>query len=186
DAKDVTQAFFAKLLEKHYLRDVHRDRGRFRSFLLVSFRHFIANERNRARAQKRGGGKHPVSFEAQSAETMYSLEPAHDTTPERIFERGWAVTLLEQTIKRLRKEHVETDRLLLFEELKGVLTGDANATPYAEIGVRLEMTEGAVKVAAHRLRRRYRHLLRQTIADTVATPDQIDDELRHLFGVLTS
>jgi RNA polymerase sigma-70 factor (ECF subfamily) len=185
DAKDLTQGFFAILLEKQYLNDVNPGRGRFRSFLLASFKHFMANRRDRDRTQKRGGGRTLVPLQIEDGETRYSLEPVDDLTPERVYERRWALTLLGRALARLREEHVAAAKLELFEELKGSLAGGRGTVTLAEIGARIGMSEGAAKVAAHRLRRRYRRLLRQEIADTVATPDQIDDELRHLLNVVS-
>ena len=145
----------------------------------------MSNERDRARAQKRGGGRALIPLDVQVAETRYSLGPTHELTAERAFERRWALTVLERALERLRDAHVAADRTELFEELKGSLTGDTHAARYADIGERLGLSEGAVKAAAHRLRRNYRDLLRREIADTVASPDQIDDELRHLVSILS-
>ena len=185
DAKDLTQGFFAKLLEKQYLADVDPELGRFRSFLLASFKHFAVHERDRARAKKRGGGHVAVTIEVQDAEARYALEPVHNTTAELIFERRWALTLLERILDRLGDEYAAAGKADRFEQLKGVLTGDAALSAYAVIGNHLDLSEGAVKVAAHRLRRRYRKLLRAEIARTVLSPHEVDDELRHLLNVLS-
>jgi len=185
-AEDLTQDFFARLLAKHYLAEVDRTKGKFRSFLLASLKHFLANEWDKVRAQKRGGGaQNFTSFDAKSAETRYALEPADPQTAEKAFERNWALTLLDEVFRRVRKEYAAEDKTALFEELKATLTGEKGATPYAESAARLGMSEGAVKVAAHRLRHRYRDALRAEIAETVAGPEEVDDELRHLFAALS-
>lgn len=184
DAQDLTQEFFARLLAKNYLADADESRGRFRSFLLTALKHFLANEWDKARARKRGGGRLPVPIDFGSAETNCHFEPADITTPEKIFERRWALTLLEQVLRRLREEYVRAGREKLFEQLKPTLTETSRAVRYAEIATRLEMTEGAVKVAVHRLRLRYREVLRAEIADTVASPVEVEDELRNLFAAL--
>jgi RNA polymerase sigma-70 factor (ECF subfamily) len=184
EAQDLTQGFFARLLEKHYLGDVRPERGRFRSFLLASLKHFLLNERDRVLAQKRGGGHVPVPLEIDTAEGRYRLEPSDTATPETIFERRWALTLLDRVGARLREEYAESDRKELFERLEGFLTGQSATPKYAEVGEALGMTEGAVKVAVHRLRRRFGEVLRDEIADTVADPADIEDEIRYLFKVL--
>jgi RNA polymerase sigma-70 factor (ECF subfamily) len=182
EAEDLTQAFFAKLLEKHYVRDADPERGRFRSFLLAAVTHFLSNERDRETALKRGGGRAVVSLDAEDAEGRYRLEPSHDMTPERVFRRRWALMLLERAVARLREEAERAGQAERFERLTACLTGDA--VPHAEVAAALGMSEGAVKVAVHRLRRRYRELLRAEIADTVADPAAVDDELRELFAAL--
>jgi len=187
EAEDLTQEFFARLLEKGYLQSVNPAKGRFRSFLLASMRHFLANEWDRAKAAKRGGGRTQLALDFHSAEERYSLEPAHHLTAERLFERRYALTLLQQVLDRLREEYIQSGRRDLVEKLKPCLTSatDANAG-YAEAARELDMTEGPVKVAAHRLRRRYRELLREAIGQTVATDAEIDDEVRELFVALAS
>ena len=184
DAQVLTQEFFARLLEKNYLGDVHRERGKFRSFLLASMNHFLANEWDRARAQKRGGSHPHVPIDTQSAETRYGLEPAHDQTPEKLFERRWALTLLDNVLTRLREEFVTSGKTEQFDQLKVALTADKRAIPYAELGTRLGMSQGAVKVAVHRLRARYREVLRAEIANTVSSPADVEEEIRHLFAAL--
>jgi len=183
DAQDLTQAFFARLIAKRDLAAVDRTRGRFRSFLIAAMQHFLANEWDKARAQKRGGGVRVISLDAVSAEARYAREPADLETPELIFERRWAMALLDKVLVRLRGEYEARGQGDLFEALKGTL-GGGGAEGHAATAERLGMTEGAVKVAAHRLRRRYRDLLRGEIAGTVASPDDVDDELRHLLAVL--
>jgi len=185
EAQDLTQEFFARLLEKHYLGDVKPERGRFRSFLLASLKHFLLNERDRVLARKRGGGQVPIPLEFETAEGRYRLEPRDPSTPETIFERRWALTLLDRVLSRLRCEYEESGRGPLFKALQGLLTGQVETPRYADLGALLGMTEGAVKVAAHRLRRRFGELLRQEIADTVADPAEVDDEIRYLFKVLS-
>jgi RNA polymerase sigma factor (sigma-70 family) len=181
DAQDLTQGFFAQLLEKRGLGRVDPEQGRFRTFLLASLKNFLANDWDKTQAQKRGGGQMIVSLDQARAETRYRLEPSHQSTPERHFERQWAMTLLEQVLADLGAEYRRVGQADLFEELKAVLIGQAAA--YAEIGGRLGRSEGAIKVAVHRLRRRYRELLRALIAETVDEAD-IDDEMRHLIEVL--
>jgi RNA polymerase sigma-70 factor (ECF subfamily) len=183
-ARDLTQGFFARLLEKGFLDAVDPSRGRFRSFLLACLKHFLSNERDRERAVKRGGGKGAVSIDAAGAEERYALEPVDQLTPERLFERRWAMTLLEQTLDALQGEHQQRGKGELFEALKVHLLGDPDAAGYAAIGVRLDMTEAAVKKTVQRLRGRYRELLREQIAQTVATPAEVDEEIRALFNAL--
>ncbi len=183
DAQDLVQGFFAELLEKDYLRQADRERGRFRTFLLAAFRHFASKEREKARALKRGGGRKALPLDFEDGESRYLLEPADERTPERIYERRWALTLLDETLDRLRTEHDVAGRADLFEALRGTLSGGETA-PYADLGARLGMSEGAVKVAVHRLRKRYREVLRSLIAETVAEPGDVDDEIRHLLDAL--
>ena len=184
DAQDLTQEFFARLLEKNYLADADESRGRFRSFLLASLKHFLANEWHKAQTQKRGGGQIPISIDVSAAETSCHFEPADTTTADKIYERRWALTLLDQVLRRLREEYVRDGKQNLFEQLKPTLTEASRSVAYAEIARRLDTTEGAVKVAVHRLRQRYREILRAEIAETVASPDEVEDELRNLFAAL--
>jgi len=186
DAQDLTQEFFARLLEKNYLQDVDRAKGRFRSFLLASLKHFLANEWDRRKALKRGGARTHVPIDSQSAETRYGLEPAHDQSPEKLFERRWALTLLDQVLHRLREEFVAEGKAEHFEQLKITLTTDRRSVPYADLGSRLGLSEGAVKVAVHRLRQRYREVLRAEISHTVARPEDVEAEVRHLFAALAT
>ena len=182
DAQDLTQEFFARLLEKNWLEAVDREQGKFRSFLLAAMRHFLANEWDRANRLKRGGGQAVLSLDAESAEARYALEPADRMSADRIFERRWALTLLEQVLARMRREFLAAGREKLFEELKAALTGEK--IPYAEIASRLNLNEGAVRVAVHRLRVRYRDLIRAEIAETVAGEHEVDAEVQHLFAAL--
>lgn len=183
DAQDLTQAFFARLMEKNWIEAADRTKGRFRSFLLTAMKHFLADEWDRERAQKRGGGQ-ILPLEFATAETQYSREPADTDTPERIFERRWALTLLERTLAALREQYAAAGKLPLFEALKPFLTGDADPPRLRTIAGELGMTEGAVKVAIHRLRQKYRELLRGEIAQTVAGQGDVDGELAELQTAL--
>ncbi|MEK7675189.1 MAG: sigma-70 family RNA polymerase sigma factor [Verrucomicrobiota bacterium] len=185
DAQDLTQEFFARLLEKNYLGQVAREKGKFRSFLLAALRHFLADQRDRARAVKRGGGADCISLDAQTAEERYRLEPADELNPEKIYERRWAMTLLDQVLRHLEAEFAATGKRPLFEHLKVFLLDEKGVGSYAETAARLEMTEGALRVAVHRLRQRYGELFRNEIAHTVARPDEIEEEVRHLLRVLS-
>ncbi len=185
-AQDLTQEFFARLLAKNYFRALDRQKGKFRSFLLASMEHFLAKEWRDARRLKRGGGQTISSLDETNAESRYKLEPAETMTAERIYERRWAFTLLEQAHQHLRQEFVAVVKLSLFEALQVFLTGDRSDITYAQVGANLDMTEGAVKVAVHRLRRRYGEVLREEIANTVSSPEEVEDELRHLLTVVSS
>jgi DNA-directed RNA polymerase specialized sigma24 family protein len=184
DAEDMTQAFFARLLEKDYLRSAAREKGRFRTFMLVAFQRFLANEWDRARAQKRGGGRALVSLDADAAERRYHDEPADTMTADRIYERRWALTLIEQTIARLRDDYAAAGKTQEFDQLKNYLTADRDGIPYAELAAAGRQTEGALRVAVHRMRKRFRDLFRREIAQTVSDPNEIDAELRHLMAAL--
>ncbi len=184
DAQDLAQEFFSRLLERNFLESVSPDKGRFRSFLLASLKHFLANEWDKAKAKKRGGGRRPLPIDGLSAETSYVVEPAENLTPDKLYERRWALTLLDRVLRRLRDEYVGEGKSSQFEELKSALTGDRQSLPYAELARRLHTSEGAIKVAVYRMRQRYRQLLREEIAQTVATPGEVEDEIRALFGAL--
>ncbi len=184
DAQDSTQEFFGWLIEHKQLQVADSERGKFRSFLLTRLKHFLSDERKKARAQKRGGGQELLSLEAQSAEDRYRLEPATDLTPEMIFERRWALAVMEQTVERLRREYVVAGRAELFEELKHFQPGEEAVRSYAEVAARLDLTESAVKSAIYRLRQRHGDLLREEIAQTVATPGEVDEEIRYLIAVM--
>lgn len=186
EAEDLTQAFFARLIEKHYIGDVTPGVGRFRSFLLASLKHFLANEWDRAQTGKRGGGRVIVSLDEQDAEARYLFEPVENVTPETLFEQHWALTVLDRVLTRLREEFVATERTDLFDQLKVFLSADQTGCSYAEIAARTGSTEGAVKVAVHRLRRRYGELLRAEIGHTVSDSQEIEDEVRHLIAVLST
>jgi RNA polymerase sigma-70 factor (ECF subfamily) len=183
DAQDLTQDFFARLLQKAWLDDVERERGRFRAFLLAAMKHFLANARDHARAAKRGGGSAPLPLDEEIAEARYQRESAEHVTAEQLFEQRWAQALLAEVMNRLRQEMEQAGKLRQFEALKFSLTGEKTA--YADVARTLGMSESAVKVAVHRLRSRYRELLRLEIAETVSTPEEINDELRHLFAALS-
>jgi RNA polymerase sigma-70 factor (ECF subfamily) len=185
DAQDLTQEFFTRLLQNDLLDSVDRGKGRFRSFLLAAFKHFLSNERDKARAQKRGGGQVLVPLDARNAETHYGFELVEKMTAEKIFERRWAMTLLEQTTARLREEYERDGKTELFEQLKVTLTEPRGAIAYAALGRALHLSEGAVKVAVHRLRLRYRWILRAEVADTLADPDDLEDEVRQIFRALS-
>ena len=169
DAEDLTQAFFARLLEKEHIHDARRERGRFRSFLLAALKHFLLNELQHRRALKRGGGHVLRSLDVVAAEGRYASELTDACTPEALFERGWACAVLDRVLARLRAEWTEAGRADVFDRLKPCLTGDSRERGYRDLGRELGMTEGAVKVAVHRLRRRYRDLLHEEIAETVLT-----------------
>jgi len=184
EAADLTQGYFARLLEKHYLEDVRPELGRFRSFLLKSVQHFLSNERDRERALKRGGGKAPISLDGLDPERRLALEPRDDLTPEAEFERLWAVALLERTMERVAEEAAAKGRSRQFRLLKNCLTDTGSGSSYLDLSRELKVGESAVKVAVHRLRRRFGELLRAEIAETVADPREVDAEIRHLFAVL--
>ena len=183
EAEDLTQEFFAQLLARDFLHGIDRGKGRFRCFLLASLRHFLANQHDLAKAQKRGGGRKILSLDAATADSRYRVEQADTLTPEKLFERQWALAVLDQVLARLQAEFQAAGKTAIYENLKEALTMGSGA-PYAELGARLGMSEGAVKVAVHRLRRRYRELLREEIAQTVAGPDEVEDEIRHLLACL--
>jgi len=185
DAMDLTQEFFARLLQRNWVGRAERQKGRFRSFLLSAMNHFLADEWDKARAQKRGGGGMPVPLQFDTAETRYSHEPVYNVTPEQNYERQWALALLDKVLQRLRAEYEQEGRAEFFTALNPCLVGDRTAQPYAELAVKLGVSEGTVKSAVHRLRQRYRELLRDEIAQTVATTNEMEDELRHLFAVLS-
>jgi RNA polymerase sigma factor (sigma-70 family) len=184
EAQDLTQEFFVRVLEGRYLDRADPEKGRFRSFILTSLKFFVADERDRHRAHKRGGGV-LVPLEFSSGEKRYQREPAHDETPERIFERRWALSVLDRVVEKLRDEFTQHGRPEHFERLKVFLLGQSDA-PYAALAREMNTSEGALKVAIHRLRKRYRELFRQEIADTVADPAEVEPELRYLAAVLTS
>jgi RNA polymerase sigma factor (sigma-70 family) len=183
-AQDLTQEFFARFLARNYLSGVSREKGKFRSFLLAALKHFLADEWDKAQTVKRGGGKPLISLDDETAEARYCLEPSHELAPDKIYERRWALTLLEQVLTRLEAEYVSDAKKAMFEELQPFLSGKQAATPYSKAASTLGMTEGAVKVAVHRLRRRYRELLRMEIANTVAGACDIEEELLHLMSAL--
>jgi RNA polymerase sigma factor (sigma-70 family) len=181
DAQDVTQEFFAALLDKGTIARADSRRGRFRSFLLAALKNFLANERRKARAEKRGAGRQALSLDFAAGERRFAVEPAHRLTPERLYERRWALLVLERVLSRLRQEYEASGKEALFAELHAQLGGGREAGSHAAIAEKLGTTAGAVKVAAHRLRRRYRELLREEVAQTLDGPEDIDDELQSLL-----
>ncbi len=185
DAQDLTQAFFARLLEKNYVAQADRERGRFRTYLLAALTHFLADEWDKAHRLKRGGGREMISFDAASAEERYRLEPIDQLDAAKLYERRWVTTLFNQVLARLEDEFRDSGKGGLFGQLKGSLLAEDSGMSYAELGTRLGLTEDAVKQAVHRMRRRYRELFREEIAQTVAGPGEVDDELKHLYAVLS-
>lgn len=185
ESQDLTQEFFTVLLEKESLRAADPHRGRFRSFLLASMNHFLANQRRRKLAHKRGGGRAPLCLDFQLGESRFTHEPSHDLTPEKVYERRWAMTLLDRALSTLRQEYVEGGKAALFDRLAVFLGGDRGLA-YRDVAAELGMTEGAVRVTIHRLRKRCREQLRCEVAQTVATPQDVKDELRDLLAVLGS
>lgn len=183
-AEDYTQGFFAGILERKGLQRADPKYGKFRSFLLACLKNFLADERDRAQAQKRGGDKKVLSLDFGAAASRYDREPEHYLSPEKLFERSWALTVLSRAMDRLKAESAASDKQQLFNRLKIYLTAERDAVPYKDAAVKLDMTEGAVKVAVHRLRRRYRELVRDEIAQTVTTEAQVDEEIRDLFAAL--
>lgn len=183
DARDLAQAFFVRILEKRFLKHATPDRGRFRSFLLGSLRHFLANEHDSRQALKRGGGHVIVSLAFDDGERSYQLEPADDLTPERVYERRWALAVLDNAMQEVASKHADAGRGLLFKRLTPALTGDESFS-YADGSRELQMTEGALRVAVHRMRKDLGAALRATIAETVEHARDIDDELRYLLEVL--
>ncbi len=184
EAQELTQAFFAELLEKNYVGAATPARGRFRSFLLTAFKHFLAKEWEKAKTQKRGGGRAPISLNFSAEDSRLCIEPASGLTAEQYYDQQWAIALLGQTMERLKREFEETAKAPLFERLKSFLIGDHAGTTYAQAAAELKITEAAAKQAASRMRRRYRELLREEIAQTVAGPDEVADEIRNLFTTL--
>ena len=184
EAEDVVQGLLADLLERGDLANLNRSKGRFRSFLRAACEHYLANLRDRDRAAKRGGGVTIVSIDRFDAESRYDREPAHGLTAERVFERQWALTLLDRVLERLEAEMGQAGKASLFARLRPALQGDALAPSYAEIGVELGMSDGAVRVAAHRLRARYRELVREEVGRTTDDPAAVDEEIGELMAAL--
>jgi RNA polymerase sigma factor (sigma-70 family) len=184
EAEDLTQGFFARIIEKGDLGDADRSRGRFRSFVLAACRHFLSNERDRARARKRGGGQLPIPIDVATAEGRYERALAHSETPERLYDRQWCLTLLDGVLEGLREDYEAAGKGRVFDRLKAFLTEDEASGTHAETGRELGMTGAAVKVAVHRLRRRYRDELRRRVADTVESAEDVEDEIRYLLATL--
>ena len=184
DAQDLTQAFFLCLLERQSLANADPNRGRFRSFMLGAMNHFLAAEWAKMQTQKRGQGRPPLSLDLAAAEQRFDLEPADNATPDKAFDRQWATALLNVVLDKLENEYRREDKIELFSVLKQALAGKRESQPYIQIARQLGMNEGAVRVAVHRLRRRYRELLKAEIAHTVGSPEEAKDELNHLFHVI--
>jgi DNA-directed RNA polymerase specialized sigma24 family protein len=186
DAQDLTQGFFAHILSRGFLKRASPARGKFRSFMLGSLKYFLADEWAKLQAQKRGGGRALVCLDAQTAEARYRLEPVDLMDAEKLFERRWATALLDRVLERLEEEFAKEGSKPDFDQLRPFLLGEKSSVTYAEVAAAAQMTEGALKVAVHRLRQRYRGLFREEVAHTVEEPSEIEDEVRHLFAVLTT
>ena len=186
DAEDLVQAFFARLLEKNFLNGLNGEKGKFRAFLLAALKHFLANEWDKARAQKRGGGADHLSLDWQTADTKFQVAATSEPSPDKAYDREWALALLARVIERLQAECEAEGRGKLFAQLKNFLMAGQGESAQAEVAKALEMEEGAVRVAIHRLRKRYRALLRDEIARTLADPAMVDEEMRALFGAFGS
>jgi len=185
DAQDLTQEFFARFLSKNYIKTVQPGRGKFRAFLLTALQHFLANEWDKTQAAKRGGGKYHLPLDELSAEHLYQMMAASERPPEEIYDRSWAWAVLEQVRERLRAEYAAGGKDHRFDQWMRFLPGEASALSYAETGRQLGLTEEAVRSEVYRLRKRYRELLRQEIAQTVAMPGEVDEEVRYLINVLS-
>jgi RNA polymerase sigma factor (sigma-70 family) len=187
DAEDLTQAFFARFLEKNYLASLKAERGRFRAFLLASLKNFLINEWDKSQRLKRGGGVAHLSLDWEDADSKFQFQIAatSEPSPDKAFDREWAVALLAHVIERLRKECEADGKGRQFDQLKIFLTAGKGTVPQADIARALGIDEGAVRVAAHRLRKRYRELLRDEIAHTLSDPAQVDEEMRALFGAFS-
>jgi RNA polymerase sigma factor (sigma-70 family) len=179
-ASDLTQAFFTRVLEKNFFARARRERGRFRTFLLSSVRNFLANERERARAAKRGGGRAPMSLNVDDGERTYQIELPDAVTPEHLYERRWALTAIAVAMRQVQERYARSNKAELFRRLKPYLAGQADGS-YADVAADLDMREGTVRVAVHRMRREFASALRRTIAETVEGPEDVEGELRHLL-----
>ena len=187
DAQDLTQGFIFQLLERRSIKKADPQKGKFRSFLLASLNYFLADERDRAQAQKRGGGRELLSLDLNEAEGRYALDARADgSTPEKLFERRWALTLLDCVLARLTREFAEAGKGDLFEQLQSFLVEGSRGKSYREIALETGLSEEAIKKSAQRMRQRYYELFREEIAQTVATPGEVEEELRHLCEVLSS
>jgi len=185
DAQDLTQEFFRRFIQKDWIDHLEHQRGKFRSFLLTFLKHFLSDERDRAGAQKRGGGHTFIPLDELHAEERRGFEPFDSLTADRVFERRWAQTLMERAVERLRQEYTEAGKAELFDHLKDLQPGERGALGYAEIGARFGLSEGAVKSAVHRLRLRHRDVLRNEVAATIGNREEVDDEIRHLIQMLS-
>jgi RNA polymerase sigma-70 factor (ECF subfamily) len=186
DAEDLTQSFFARFFEKGYLQSAGQQKGKFRTFLLLALKRFLANDWDRRHAQKRGGFTPMVSIDQQQAESRFAAEPSHTLQPDVLYDRQWALILLDRAMTRLREEYVATARTRLFEALGNLLVKDESSLPYAEVAAQLNLTEAAVKMAVHRMRARYRDILHEEISLTVTSAAEVEEELRHLFSAFSS
>lgn len=186
DAEDLTQSYFAALIERDYLAQADRTKGRLRSFLLTTLKHFLADEWSKASAQKRGAGRRPVSFDATEAEERYTLEPVDDSSPDVLFEKRWALTVLDNVLAALRQEYAGTGKAAVFDGLQKFLAWNSNTEAYREAAAQLNMKETAIRVAVFRMRRRYGDLLRAAVSSTVTSPEDVPAELDHLFSLLRS
>jgi RNA polymerase sigma-70 factor (ECF subfamily) len=186
DSEDLTQEFFARLLQKNYLSGVGPEKGKFRSFLLTALSHFLCNERDKACAQKRGNGVAAISLDAEAAEGRFALEPVCQATPEKLFEQRWAATLLDEAFAQVREDYTQAGNTALFNELSKFLADKAASGNYDSVAQRLNMSSKAVSVAVHRLRRKYRECVRREVARTVASSADLEDEMQHLFSALTA
>lgn len=184
EARDLTQAFFVELLEKNHVGSATPERGRFRAFLLTSFKHFLSKEWDKAKAQKRGGGQLPISLDFQAADSGFRIDPTAGLTAEQYFDQQWAIALLTRIMDRLEDEFHASGKARQFEVLKSFLIGDNAGSTYAEAAATLKMTEAAARKAGSRLRQRYGEILREEIAQTVESPDEVDDEIQSLFRTL--
>ena len=184
DAEDLTQGFFARLLEKNYFTGLDRERGKFRAFLLATLKHFLSHEREKSHRLKRGGGVIPLPLDWQEADTRFRIEPADLLSPDKLFDRAWTATLLERVVSRLRADLSAAGKTELFEQLKAFLELDSDAVSYADAATALKMNAATVRVTVHRLRRRYREILRSELLQTLSDPQQLDDEIRALFAAL--
>jgi DNA-directed RNA polymerase specialized sigma24 family protein len=184
EAQDLTQAFFSYLLEKKTIEKADRDRGRFRAFLLTALKNFLANEWEKARAEKRGGGKGQLSLDFDSGEARYPIEPSHELTAEKLYERRWVLTLLDQVLENLQIELAKAGKAEQFDQFKGALTGEATADDYERAAESLGITAAAAKQAAYRMRKRYRQLFREEVTRTVAHESEVDDEIGRLLESL--
>jgi RNA polymerase sigma factor (sigma-70 family) len=180
DAEDLTQEFFARILARNDVATVSPERGKFRAYLLAAINHFLSDEWDKARAQKRGAGR-VVHLDSAVAESLYAQGHADGLAPERLFDQRWAITVLEEVYRQLRQEYERNGKAILFEVLRFSLMGERSAVPYADLAGKLNLSEGAVKVAVHRLRQRYRQVLRERVAGTVSSPDEVEEEMRYLL-----
>jgi len=184
EAEDLTQEFFSRFLERNALTNVHPAAGKFRSFLLACLKNFLANERERAQTQRRGGGRTFVPLDGADAETRYSMEPVDNQTPEAIFERRWAFAVLERTMKQLRRDFAAADKEDLFEQLQGFLPGGGTSMSREDLAAKRGISVGAIDVAIHRLRQRFGSLLREEVLQTVSSEAELEEEIRHLISVI--